>query len=126
MDNNKLLRASEIRFINLTGHDVFIGSKIVVAADAKPVRLLNGRVLDGEMVIDKKNTLSIPIYKFNSETQIVGLPDPEESTMIIVSAMVRKHLTTLGYSRADVVSPYAIETKTINGEKVQCANALAR
>jgi len=126
MANDKLLRASEINFVNLTGHDVYIGNKVVVSHDAKPVRLLNGRVLDGEMVIDEKNNVAIPIYKFNSETQIVGLPEPQEGTMIIVSAMVRKHLTTFGYKRSDVVSPYAIQTKTINGEKIQCANALAR
>jgi hypothetical protein len=126
MPDDKSLRASKMNFINLTGHDVHLGSKVLVSSEPKPVRLLNARVLDGELVVDEKNHEAIPIYRFHCETQIVGLPEPEEGTLIIVSPMVRKYLTTKGYQRSDVVSPYAIETKTINGERVQCANALAR
>jgi hypothetical protein len=126
MPDEKSLRASRINFVNLTGHDVHLGSKVLVSTEPKPTRLLNGRVLDGELVIDEKGHETIPIYRFNCETQIVGLPEPEEGTLIIVSPMVRKYLTTIGCQRSDVVSPYAIETKVINGERVQCANALAR
>lgn len=126
MPDDKSLRASNIHFINLTGHDVHLGSKVLLSTEPKPVRLLNGRVLDGELIVDEKSREAIPIYKFNPDTQIVGLPEPEEGTLIIVSPMVRKYLTSMGYQRSDVVSPYAIETKMINGERVQCANALAR
>ena len=126
MPDEKPLRASQINFVNLTGHDVRLGSKVLVPTETKPARLLNGRILEGKLVIDEKGHETIPIYRFNCETQIVGLPEPEEGTLIIVSPMVRKYLTTIGRQRPDVLSPYAIETKLINGERVQCANALAR
>ena len=126
MPEDNSLKASKTKFINLTGHDIRLGTKVLISTEPKPARLLNGRVLDGELIIDEKDYETIPIYRFNCETQIVGLPEPEEGTLIIVSPMMRKYLTMIGHQRSDVVSPYAIETKVINGERVQCANALAR
>ena len=120
------INASESKLINLTGHDVYLGESLVVPREGKPVRLINGRILDGELVIDDESGIALPIYKFNPEAQVVGLPDPEDGTLVIVSAMVRKHLTTHRINRPDVVSPYAVEIRNIRGEEVQCASALAR
>lgn len=120
------LRASTIMFINLTGHDVNLGDRIVIPRETRPARILNERVRDGMLLLDERTGESIPIYKFDPGSQIVGLPDPREGVFFIVSPMVRKELTTQGVDRPDVVSPYAVEVRRLNGEKVQCARALAR
>jgi len=126
MPNNGKLKASMIRFVNLTGHDVNLGDRIILPKETKPARIINERVRDGALLLDECTGESIPIYKFDSGSQIVGLPDPEEGAVFIVSPMVRKELTTQGIDRPDVVSPYAVEVRRVNGEKVQCAKALAR
>lgn len=126
MASNGNLKAAAIRFVNLTGHDVNLGDRIVIPSEAKTARILNERVRDGALLLDERTGESIPIYKFDSGPQIVGLPDPEHGVVFIVSPMVRKELTTQGVDRPDVVSPYAVELRKVNGEKVQCAKALAR
>lgn len=125
MNRSGKFYASEAKLVNLTGHDVNLGDRLIVPREPKPTRLLNERVRDGMMVLDDSGE-SIPIYRFDPEVQIVGLPEAEERTLLIVSPMVRKELTIRGISRPDVVSPYAVETREIDGEKVQCAKALAR
>ena len=126
MSNNGKLKASMIRFVNLTGHDVNLGDRIILPKETKPARILNERVRDGALLLDERTGESIPIYKFDPGSQIVGLPKPEEGVVFIVSPMVRKELTTQGIDRPDVVSPYAVEVRILKGEKVQCAKALAR
>lgn len=126
MASNGNLEATAIQFVNLTGHDVNLGDRIVVPKEAKPARILNERVRDGALLLDERTGESIPIYKFDPGPQIVGLPDPEQGVVFIVSPMVRKELTTQGIDRPDVVSPYAVELRRVNGERVQCAKALAR
>lgn len=126
MASNGNLKATAIRFVNLTGHDVNLGDRMVVPREGKPARILNERVRDGALLLDERTGESIPIYKFDPGPQIVGLPDPEHGVVFIVSPMVRKELTTQGVDRPDVVSPYAVELRRINGEKLQCAKALAR
>jgi hypothetical protein len=126
MANNGRLKASTIRFVNLAGHDVNLGNRISIPKETKPARILNERVRDGALLLDERTGESIPIYKFDPGSQIVGLPDPEEGVVFIVSPMVRKELTTQRIDRPDVVSPYAVEVRRANGERVQCAKALAR
>lgn len=126
MANNGKLKASTIRFVNLTGHDVNLGDRIILPKETKPARIINERVRDGAFLLDERTGESIPIYKFEPGSQIVGLPEPEDGAIFIVSPMVRKELTTQGIDRPDVVSPYAVEVRRVNGENVQCAKALAR
>jgi hypothetical protein len=126
MANNGKLKASTITFVNLTGHDVNLGDRILVPKETKPARILNARVHDGSLLLDEGTGESIPIYKFDPASQIVGLPDPEEGVVFIVSPMVRKELTARGIGRPDVVSPYAVEIRQVNGERMKCAKALAR
>lgn len=119
-------KSSMITFVNLTGHDVNLGDRIIVPKETRPARVLNARVRDGSLLLDEGTGESIPIYKFDPTSQIVGLPDPEQGVVFIVSPMVRKELTTRGIDRPDVFSPYAVEVRRVNGERMKCAKALAR
>ena len=117
--------ASEIEFVNLTDHEIRLGSGLVIPRSAQPVRVLNGRVFDGSVVIETSDEV-IPIYRFDPKGQIVGLPDPRLGVFYIVSPIVRKELTQRGMDRPDVFSPYAIESRPEQGRNVPCATALAR
>jgi len=117
--------ASEIEFVNLTDHEIRLGSGLVIPRSAQPVRVLNGRVFDGSVVIETSDEV-IPIYRFDPKGQIVGLPDPKPGMFYIVSPIVRKELTQRGIDRPDVFSPYAIESRPEQGRNVPCATALAR
>ena len=117
--------ASEIEFVNLTDHEIRLGSGLVIPRSAQPVRVLNGRVFDGSVVIETSDEV-IPIYRFDPKGQIVGLPDPRLGVFYIVSPIVRKELTQRGIDRPDVFSPYAIESRPEQGRNVPCATALAR
>jgi hypothetical protein len=117
--------ASEIEFVNLTDHEIRLGSGLVIPRSAQPVRVLNGRVFDGSVVIETSDEV-IPIYRFDAKGQIVGLPDPKPGVFYIVSPIVRKELTQRGIDRPDVFSPCAIESRPGYGRNVQCATALAR
>ncbi len=125
MRNNE--RGSDVgyKFVNLTGHEINLGGMVIIPGGGKPTRILNERIRDGEVLLPVTGDL-IPIYKFDSIAQIVGLPKPEEGTIFIVSPMVRKELTVQGLARPDVVSPYAVEIMNVNGKRVRCAKALAR
>lgn len=126
MANNEARKDSRVRFVNLTGHDVNLGDRVVIPKERKAARVLSERVRDGVFLLDERSEETIPIYKFQPRSQIVGLPDPAEGVVFIVSPMVRKELTMRGVGRPDVVSPYAVEVRRVNGEKVSCARALAR
>jgi hypothetical protein len=117
--------ASEIEFVNLTDHEIRLGSGLVIPRSAQPVRVLNGRVFDGSVVIETSDEV-IPIYRFDPKGQIVGLPDPKPGMFYIVSPIVRKELTQRSIDRPDVFSPYAIESRPEQGRNVPCATALAR
>ena len=117
--------ASEIEFVNLTDHEIRLGSGLVIPRSTQPVRVLNGRVFDGSVVIEISDEV-IPIYRFDPKGQIVGLPDPNPGVFYIVSPIVRKELTQRGIDRPDVFSPYAIESRTEQGRNMPCATALAR
>jgi hypothetical protein len=125
MRNNEGESEVGCKFVNLTGHEINLGDMVIIPGSGKPTRILNERIRDGEVLLPVTGDL-IPIYKFDSLAQIVGLPDPEEGTIFIVSPMVRKELTVQGLARPDVVSPYAVEIKTVKGKRVRCAKALAR
>lgn len=114
-----------IKFVNLTGHEINLGDMVIIPGCGKPTRILNERIRDGEVLLPVTGDL-IPIYKFDPLAQIVGLPNPEEGTIFIVSPMVRKELTVQGLARPDVVSPYAVEIMNVDGKRVRCAKALAR
>jgi hypothetical protein len=125
MDNAEKIFTSEIEFVNLTGHSIRLGDGLVIPRMNKPARVLNGRIPDGSVVIEPTDEI-LPIYRFESRGQIVGLPDPRPGVIYIVSAMVRRELTQLGLDRPDVFSPYAIESRQYQGKIVSCATALAR
>jgi len=117
--------ASQIEFVNLTDHDVRLGDGLVIPRVSKPARVLNARQQDGQLVLEQSEEV-IPIYRFDSRGQIVGLPGPEPGVFYIVSPIVRKELTQRGIHRPDVLSPYAIEERPERGKIVPCATALAR
>jgi len=125
MGKSNTIFASEIEFVNLTDHEIRLGSGLVIPRSAQPVRVLNGRVFDGSVVIETSDEV-IPIYRFDPKGQIVGLPDPKPGMFYIVSPIVRKELTQRGIDRPDVFSPYAIESRPEQGRNVPCATALAR
>ena len=125
MGKPNIIFASEIEFVNLTDHEIRLGSGLVIPRSAQPVRVLNGRVFDGSVVIETSDEV-IPIYRFDPKGQIVGLPDPKPGMFYIVSPIVRKELTQRGIDRPDVFSPYAIESRPEQGRNVPCATALAR
>ena len=122
--HNKIF-ASEIEFVNLTGHEIRLGSGLILLRSAKPARVLNGRRKDGSIILEKSEEI-IPIYQFEPRGQVVGLPEPRPGTFYIVSPIVRRELTQRGIQRPDVFSPYAIESRLDRGRKVPCATALAR
>jgi len=125
MGKSNTILACEIEFVNLTDHEVRLGDGLVITQAAKPARVLNGRVFDGSILIESSDEV-IPIYRFDPEGQIVGLPDPRPGVFYIVSPIVRKELTQRGIDRPDVFSPYAIESRYELGRNVPCATALAR
>ena len=117
--------ASQVRFVNLTGHEIHLGGGLVISRAPEPARVINGRAHDGKLVLDGSDEV-IPIYRFDSGGQIVGLPDPQPGVVYLVSPIVRKELTQRGEKRPDVFSPYAIESRFVKGRKVSCTTALAR
>jgi len=119
------LYASEIKFVNLTDHEMRLGDRLVVPPADRPARVLNGRRQDGSVVLEQSEEV-IPIYRFEPRGQIVGLPDPKSGVFYIVSPIVRRELTQRGLHRPDVFSPYAIESRSARGRSVPCATALAR
>lgn len=123
MDNK--IYASEIQFVNLTDHEIRLGDGMLLPRAPKPARVLNERRKDGSLVIEQSEEV-IPIYRFESHGQFVGLPGPRPGTLYIVSSIVRRELTQRGIQRSDVLSPYAIESRVEEGRRVPCARALAR
>jgi len=119
------LYASEIKFVNLTDHEVRLGDGLVVPSADRPARVLNSRRQDGSVVLEQSEEV-IPIYRFEPQGQIVGLPEPRPGVFYIVSPIVRRELTQRGLDRPDVFSPYAIESRSARGRSVPCATALAR
>lgn len=119
------LYASEIKFVNLTDHEVRLGDGLVVPSTDRPARVLNGRRQDGSVVLEQSEEV-IPIYRFEPQGQIVGLPEPKPGVFYIVSPIVRRELTQRRLHRPDVFSPYAIESRSARGRSVPCATALAR
>jgi len=117
--------ASQVQFVNLTGHEIRLGGGLVIPKAPSPTRVINGRAHDGKLVLDESDEV-IPIYRFDSGGHIVGLPDPQPGVIYIVSPIVRKELTQRGAKRPDVFSPYAIESRFVKGRDVPCATALAR
>lgn len=122
---DETLFASEIRFVNLTDHEVRLGDSLALPGATQPARVLNGRQHDGSLVVEHTQEV-IPIYRFDPRGQIVGLPEAESGVVYIVSSIVRRELTQRGVHRPDVFSPYAIETRPLRGRSVPCATALAR
>lgn len=119
------LYASEIEFVNLTDHEIRLGDALVIPPTDRPARVLNGRRQDGSVVLEESEEV-IPIYRFEPQGQIVGLPEPKPGVFYIVSPIVRRELTQRGMHRPDVFSPYAIESRSERGRSVPCATALAR
>jgi len=117
--------ASRIEFVNLTDHDIRLGDGLVIPRVSKPARVLNARQQDGQLVLEQSEEV-IPIYRFDAQGQIVGLPGPQPGVFYIVSPIVRKELTQRGIHRPDVLSPYVIEERPERGNLVPCATALAR
>ena len=117
--------ASQVQFVNLTGHEIRLGGGLVIPKAPSPTRVINGRAHDGKLVLDESDEV-IPIYRFDSGGHNVGLPDPQPGVIYIVSPIVRKELTQRGAKRPDVFSPYAIESRFVKGRDVPCATALAR
>ena len=102
-----------------------LGDGLVVPSADRPARVLNGRRQDGSVVLEQSEEV-IPIYRFEPQGQIVGLPEPKPGVFYIVSPIVRRELTQRGLDRPDVFSPYAIESRSARGRSVPCATALAR
>jgi hypothetical protein len=125
MDITEQIYTAEIEIVNLTGHSIQLGDGLAISQMGKPARVLNPRTHDGSMVVESTDEI-LPIYRFESMGQIVGLPDPRPGVIYIVSAMVRKELTHRGLARPDVFSPYAVESRHVQGRMVTCATALAR
>jgi hypothetical protein len=119
------LHASEIDFVNLTDHEVRLGDRLAIPPAGRPARVLSGRHQDGSVVVEESEEV-IPIYRFEPQGQIVGLPDPKPGVFYIVSPIVRRELTQRGVLRPDVLSPYAIESRLEQGKSMPCATALAR
>ncbi len=119
------LYASKIEFVNLTDHEVRLGNGLLISPGPRPARVLNGRRQDGSVVLEESEEV-IPIYCFEPQGQIVGLPEPKPGVFYIVSPIVRRELTQRVIDRPDVFSPYAIESRSARGRSVACATALAR
>lgn len=125
MDRTKKYCASELKFVNLTDHEIRLGDGLVIPKSDRPARILNSRVQVGSIILERSGEV-LPIYRFDPEGQIVGLPGPKPGVAYLVSPMVRKELTQRGIERPDVFSPYAVETRSDQGRDVPCATALAR
>jgi len=122
---DSVIVASQVQFVNLTDHDIHLGGGLVILKAPRAARVIHARARDGKLVLDESHEV-IPIYRFDSNGQIVGLPDPQPGVIYIVSPVVRKELTQRGNNRPDVFSPYAIESRSVKGRNVPCATALAR
>lgn len=81
-----------MKFVNLTQHDLIIafenGDSLVLPASGEVAR-----VTFSTQQVDRID--GIPIYKTIYEPEVVGLPEPEDGTIFIVSSMaaqtVRRH-----------------------------------
>jgi hypothetical protein len=93
-----------MNFVNLTKHPVKVGGKLVPPSGDV------ARVVLERKLMGKLDNAEVPVYKLGrlSEGAIVGIPDPENETIYIVSAMVRIALTEQGIERSDVQSSYNV------------------
>ena len=91
-----------MKLVNLTPHEVVVydASGNVVLRVPPSGRV--ARVATREEMIDRIN--GIPVFK-TTYTEVEGLPDPEPSTVYIVSLLVLQALQAHGIQRSDVVAP---------------------
>ena len=103
-----------MRLINLTPHAVTLiasnGSQVIVQPSGSIARCATTEKVVGEVVVDG---LTIPLV----ETQfgaVEGLPEQEEGTMYLVSALVKE-----AANRKDLVSPGS-QVRNDKGQVVGC------
>lgn len=97
---------STMNFINLTAHDINI-----VSADG------NTTIAPSGQVARVRNTNQVEVGKIHGapilgreEAIIIGLPDPEPGTVLIVSWLLAQELARQGIVRPDVVYPGTRDT----------------
>lgn len=100
-----------MKFVNLTQHDLTIvlenGDDLVLHASGEVAR-----VAFSTQQVDEID--GIPIYKTIYEPEIVGLPEPQDGTIFVVSS-----LTAQTIKRPDVLAP----TKLIRDDDGQVVAA---
>ena len=86
-----------MKFVNLTQHDLTIvlesGDGLVLPASGEVAR-----VTFSTQQVDE--VAGIPIYKTIYEPEVVGLPEPEDGTIFIVSSLAAQTV-----KRSDVLAP---------------------
>ena len=86
-----------MKFVNLTQHDLTIvlenGDGLVIPASGEVAR-----VTFSTQQVDE--VIGIPIFKTVYEPEVIGLPEPEDGTIFIVSSMAAQTA-----KRRDVLAP---------------------
>jgi len=91
-----------VKLVNLTPHEVVVydaaGNVVLRVPPAGRV----ARVATREELVGSVN--GVPVFK-TTYTEVEGLPEPEPSTVYIVSLLVLQALQAHGIKRGDVVAP---------------------
>lgn len=110
-----------IKYVNLTDHPIHIriGNEQMVKFPP------SGTVARVQYNKSQREAQGLQIYKLRKPV-IVGLPEPADDVVLLVSAQVRAQLTADDMVREDVLSPYMITPIVgADGREVRCATALA-
>lgn len=101
-----------IKIVNLTSHPL----NIVVTGEVIP----KGTSVAKVSIIPKvfKIVKGIPIYEIEY-TSLVGLPEPEEGVIYVVSSPVLDYVNKHFPERTDVVAPYK-HMKDASGRTIAC------
>jgi len=120
---------SPVRLVNLTGHsivlegtwaDVRLAASGKARADTRMYMADRVRVMGRNIATNQAEDFFVPLLQA-TEQAVVGLPDPRENTLYIVSGIV----ASLARGRDDVVTPSRINRDGRHG-RIESARALLR